>query len=40
VSFAQLYPELQPGELLQGTQNPRFRDAWDIAQAETFAPKC
>jgi glutamate synthase domain-containing protein 2 len=40
VSFAQLYPQLQLGELLQGTQNLRFRDAWDIAQAETFAPKC
>jgi glutamate synthase domain-containing protein 2 len=40
VSFAQLYPQLQPGELLQGTQNPRYRDAWNAAQTETFAPKC
>jgi glutamate synthase domain-containing protein 2 len=40
VSFAQLYPELRPGELLQETTNdPRFREAWKLAQAESFAPK-
>lgn len=39
-SFLYLYPQLQPDELLQGTDNQRFRDAWAIAQAETFAPKC
>ena len=37
-SFAQLYPALRPGELLEGTQDPRFRDAWRMAQAETFQP--
>ncbi|WP_375311445.1 FMN-binding glutamate synthase family protein [Bradyrhizobium sp. A5] len=37
-SFAQLYPALRPGELLEGTEDPRFRDAWRIAQAETFQP--
>jgi glutamate synthase domain-containing protein 2 len=39
VSFAKLYPELKPGELLQETTNdPRFREAWKLAQAESFAP--
>lgn len=37
-SFAQLYPALQPGELLTGTADPRFRDAWNMARAESFAP--
>jgi glutamate synthase domain-containing protein 2 len=39
LSFARLYPQLQPGELLKGTDNPRFRDAWDLAQASSFAAK-
>jgi hypothetical protein len=30
---------LQPGELLTGTDSPRFRDAWDLAQASSFAAK-
>jgi glutamate synthase domain-containing protein 2 len=39
VSFAQLYPELRPGELIEETTNdPRFREPWKLAQAETFAP--
>lgn len=38
MSFARLYPELQPGELLSGTENPRFRDAWAMARADSFAP--
>lgn len=38
VSFAQLYPTLQPGELLQGTDDPRFKQAWAMARAESFAP--
>jgi glutamate synthase domain-containing protein 2 len=37
-SFARLYPALRPGELLDGTDDPRFRDAWRMAQAETFQP--
>ncbi|MGY8704347.1 FMN-binding glutamate synthase family protein [Bradyrhizobium sp. 18BD] len=37
-SFAQLYPALRPGELLEGTEDPRFRDAWRMARAETFQP--
>ncbi|RTL53701.1 MAG: FMN-binding glutamate synthase family protein [Bradyrhizobiaceae bacterium] len=39
ISFAQLYPCLRSGELLEGTDNPRFRDAWACAQADTFAPR-
>ncbi len=39
LSFARLYPELRPGELLEGhTDSPRFRDAWKLAQAESFSP--
>jgi glutamate synthase domain-containing protein 2 len=38
MSFARLYPELQPGELLSGTDNPRFRDAWAMARADSFEP--
>jgi glutamate synthase domain-containing protein 2 len=37
-SFAQLYPSLRPGELLDGTDDSRFRDAWRLARAETFQP--
>ena len=37
-SFAKLYPALGPGELIDGTQDPRFRDAWEMARAESFQP--
>jgi glutamate synthase domain-containing protein 2 len=37
-SFAQLYPSLRPGELLDGTEDVRFKDAWAMARAESFAP--
>jgi hypothetical protein len=37
-SFAQLYPSLRPGELLDGTSDVRFRDAWAMAQPESFLP--
>ena len=36
-SFAKLYPSLRPGELIDGTSDPRFREAWAMARAETFA---
>jgi hypothetical protein len=26
MSFAKLYPSLRPGELIEGTEDPRFRD--------------
>ncbi len=38
VSFAALYPPLRPGELLEGTKDARFRDAWALARADRFAP--
>ena len=37
LTFAKLYPSLRPGELIDGTSDPRFREAWAMAQAETFA---
>jgi hypothetical protein len=37
-TFAQLYPSLRPGELIDGTDDPRFREAWAMARAESFAP--
>jgi hypothetical protein len=37
-TFAQLYPSLRPGELIDGTIDPRFREAWAMARAESFAP--
>jgi glutamate synthase domain-containing protein 2 len=37
-SLAQLYPSLRPGELIDGTEDDRFKDAWAMAQAESFAP--
>lgn len=38
VTFDEVYRFLQPGELLSGTRDPRFQDAWAMAQASTFAP--
>ncbi|MBU8541258.1 FMN-binding glutamate synthase family protein [Falsiroseomonas tokyonensis] len=38
-SLAELFPELAPGELLRGTQDARFRDAWAMADAQSFAPR-
>ena len=35
-SFAELYPALRPGELIAGTEDPRFKAAWASARAETF----
>jgi glutamate synthase domain-containing protein 2 len=37
-TFAQLYPVLRPGELIDGTDDVRFRDAWAMARADTFQP--
>jgi glutamate synthase domain-containing protein 2 len=37
-SFAQLYQSLRPGELLEGTQDRRFRDAWAMARPDSFQP--
>ena len=35
--FDELYPALTPGELIAGTDDPRFRNAWRMARADTFA---
>jgi hypothetical protein len=35
-SFAQLYPSLRPGELIDGTSDVRYRDAWAMARADSF----
>ena len=37
-TFAKLYPSLRPGELIDGTSDSRFRDAWAMARTDTFAP--
>jgi glutamate synthase domain-containing protein 2 len=37
-TFAQLYPSLRPGELIDGTSDVRFREAWAMARADSFAP--
>jgi glutamate synthase domain-containing protein 2 len=36
-SFMELYPPLRKGELLTGTEDARYKGAWQRAQAETFA---
>lgn len=36
VTFAELYRQLAPGELLAGSNDPRFRDAWFLARADSF----
>ncbi|WP_149535300.1 FMN-binding glutamate synthase family protein [Siccirubricoccus phaeus] len=37
-SFAELYPTLETGALLDGTDDPRFARAWALADARSFAP--
>jgi glutamate synthase domain-containing protein 2 len=36
LTFADLYPALRPGELLGGTVDSRFQDAWSMARADSF----
>jgi hypothetical protein len=38
LTFAKLYPALRPGELIDGTSDPRFREAWEMARADSFQP--
>jgi glutamate synthase domain-containing protein 2 len=38
-SFAELYPVLRPGELLRGTTDQRFTEAWAMADAHSFQPR-
>ena len=35
-TFEELYPTLRPGELIDGTNDPRFREAWKLASATSF----
>src|SRR5258708_24183912 len=37
-TFAKLYPSLRPGEFIDGTSDPRFREDWSSALADSFAP--
>jgi glutamate synthase domain-containing protein 2 len=39
-TFATLYPALRPGELIEGTNDARFREAWAMARADSFQPVC
>ncbi len=36
--YDQVYRFLRPGELLEGTDDPQFTDAWRMAHAESFQP--
>ena len=36
VTFADLYPTLRSGELIGGTSDPRFREPWAMADANSF----
>jgi glutamate synthase domain-containing protein 2 len=36
LTFADLYPALRPRELIDGTDDPRFRDAWKMANPRSF----
>jgi glutamate synthase domain-containing protein 2 len=38
MTFRQLYPPLEPGELLRGTRDLRFREAWQLASVSSFRP--
>ena len=38
MTFKQLYPPLEPGELLRGTRDLRFSQAWEMASATNFQP--
>ncbi len=37
-TYAELFPQLKPGELLEGTDNPQLAGLWAMASAESFAP--
>ena len=38
LSFTRMYPALRHNELVDGTGDKRFRDAWEMAQAGSFLP--
>jgi hypothetical protein len=35
-TFAELYPPLEPGELIKGSGDKRYEIAWDMASAKEF----
>jgi glutamate synthase domain-containing protein 2 len=37
MTFAELYPGLEKGELLTGARDPLLREAWDMARPDSFA---
>ena len=37
-TFADLYPQLAPGALIEGTDDPRFRAAWAASSPLSFQP--
>jgi hypothetical protein len=37
LSFTELYRLLEPGDLLAGTNRIDFREAWEMASADSFA---
>lgn len=37
-TYEQIHRFLNPGELLAGTDDPRFKQSWAMAQADSFAP--
>ena len=38
MTFAELYPALERGELIAGARDKRWRGWWDMARADSFAP--
>jgi len=38
-NYSEIYHFLQPGELLAGTDNPRFKKFWEMANANSFSPE-
>ncbi len=38
MTFAELYPALRRGELITGAHDKRWREMWEAARAESFAP--
>ena len=37
-TYEQIHRFLAPGELLDGTEDPRFKQSWEMARADSFAP--
>jgi hypothetical protein len=38
-SFAEIYPRLNPGELLNAANDQRYAVQWGLADAGSFAPR-